>query len=186
MEETLVRWAARRSWLVVVLAFVAGGVLIVHVAVDRATREPPNYSPIEDGLWLGGRVPAPPPGAKAVLNLCRAEDPYRAEFQRWAPIRDAEPAPQLDWRREQVDFIASQRGAGRTVFVHCRNGVSRSAMVVAAYLMRRDGCSAEEALAFLRSRRPGVQPHAAFRKLLQEWEQTLIIPAKSPRRRKNS
>ena len=59
------------------------------------------------------------------------------------------------------------------MYVHCRNGVSRSAMVMAAYLMRRENWNREQALEFLRSRRPGVRPNPAFLALLSEWEQTL-------------
>jgi protein-tyrosine phosphatase len=59
------------------------------------------------------------------------------------------------------------------VFVHCRNGVSRSGMVVVAYLMAREGWSRDEAVAFVRSRRPGLRPNPAFMKLLLEWEQSL-------------
>ena len=43
--------------------------------------------------------------------------------------RDAEPAPTLDWLRVQVEFIDAERAAGRTVYVHCRNGA----------LIRNDG-----------------------------------------------
>jgi protein-tyrosine phosphatase len=34
-----------------------------------------------------------------------------------------------------VAAVDANRRAGRTTFVHCRNGVSRSGMVVTAYLM---------------------------------------------------
>src|SRR5262249_46821559 len=141
--------------------------------VDRHTREPPNYSQIENGLYLGGYVAEPPPGTRAVLNLCETEDSCHAEVHVWEPIRDAPPAPSLDWLRRQVEFIESQRAAGRVVFVHCRNGVSRSGMVLAASLMARDGRSRDDTLAFLRSKRPGVRPNPAFMTLLLEWEKEL-------------
>ena len=167
------RWRWRRSWPVVVLAALAVAVVAAHVVVDWLTREPPNYSKIEDGLWLGGYVGEPPPGTRAVFNLCEAEDPYRAESHRWEPIRDAEPVPSLDWLREQVGFIEAERAAGRAVFVHCRNGVSRSGLVVVAYYMARDGWSRVEAMEFVRSRRPGLRPNPAFMQLLSEWERSL-------------
>jgi hypothetical protein len=148
-------------------------VLGVHLAVDWFNREPPNYSWIEDGLYLGGYAPKPPPDAEAVLNLCEAEDPYRVATHRWEPIRDGEPAPGLEWLRDQVGFIGAQRESGRAVFVHCRNGVSRSGMVVTAYLMARHGWSRDDALTFVRSRREMVRPNPAFMRLLREWEQSL-------------
>jgi hypothetical protein len=153
---------------------VAGiAVLAVHLAVDRFTRDPPNYSKLEDGLYLGGYVTKPPPGTRAVLNLCESDDPYRAESHRWEPIPDAEPAPSLEWLWVQVAFIEAERAAGRSMFVHCRNGVSRSGMVVVAYYMARNGWSRDEALEFVRSRRPEVRPNPVFMELLLEWERLL-------------
>ncbi len=167
------RWPRRRSWLVSVLAVAAIAVVVVNLVVNRLTREPPNYSQIEDGLWLGGYVSEPPPGTQAVLNMCESEDSYRVESHRWKPIIDAEPVPSLDWLREQVGFIESERAAGRVVYVHCRNGVSRSTMVVAAYLMQREHWSRDQALEFIRTWRPGVRPNPAFMLLLLEWERSL-------------
>ena len=163
----------RRFWSVILLAIAAFAVVAVHVVVDRMTREPPNYTQIEDGLWLGGYVVEPPPDTRAVLNLCESEDPYRVESHRWEPIRDAEPAPSLDWLRAQVAFIETERVAGRTVFVHCRNGVSRSGMVVVAYYMARNAWPRDEAMGFVRSKRPGLRPNPAFLQLLSEWERSL-------------
>ncbi len=168
-----VRQRLRRA--VPLVAIVAAAVLVlgVHLAVGWLYQEPPNYSRIEEDLYLGGLVPRPPPGATAVLNLCEADDPYRAAAYLWQPIPDTEPAPSLDWLREQVRFVDDQREAGRVVFVHCRNGVSRSSLVVVAHLMARHGWSRDEALAFVRSRREAVRPNPAFLRLLQDWEKFL-------------
>ena len=161
----------RRKWrqiggvLVIGAAAVA---VIVHLVVTRLLREAPNYACIEDGLYLGGYVAEPPPGTRAVLNLCEVEDRYLAEVHRWEPIHDAEPAPSNDWLRRQVDFIDAQRRAGLSVFVHCQAGVSRGGMVVIAYLMSRDGWTRDEALTFVRSKRPAVRPNPAFMRLLLE------------------
>ncbi len=163
----------RRAWpfvgLCVAILVVAG----VHLGVEWFTREPPNYSKIEDGLWLGGSVTEPPSGTRAVLNLCESEDPYHAESHRWEPIRDAAPAPSLDWLREQVGFIEAERTAGKMVYVHCRNGVSRSGMVVVAYFMARNGWTRDEAMDFVRARRSGLRPNPVFLQLLKEWEHTI-------------
>ena len=145
-------------------------VAMAHVAAEWYSREAPNYSRIEDGLWLGGYVDQPPTGCSAVLNLCEAEDSYRTEAHDWSPIRDAEPAPSLDWLGERVRFIETQRAASRGVYVHCMAGVSRSGMVMTAYLMRREGWSRDRAIEFLRAKRPSTRPNPAFMELLLEWE----------------
>src|SRR6476660_732138 len=117
----------RLAILAVVTVVVA---LAVHLAVDHFTREPPDYAEIEPGLYLGAYVDQPPPGTEAVLNLCEMDDSYKAKSHRWEPIRDAEPAPSLQWLREQVRFIGDERAAGHGVYVHCFQGASRSGMVV--------------------------------------------------------
>ena len=160
------RW---RRWLWTLLVL-AGGIGSVHLLVEILTREGPNYALIEPGLYLGGLVPEPPPGTVVVLNLCGAEDSYETKIQRWVPIKDSEPAPDLPWLGEQVAFIDENRRSGRTVFVHCRNGVSRSGMVVVAHLMDRHGWTRDEALEKVQAMRPIVRPNPAFMRLLSEWE----------------
>lgn len=167
-----------RYWPAVVLTLAAFAVVAVHLAIEPLTKDPPNYSQIEEGLYLGARVSKPPPGTRAVLNLCEDADPYQVEVYQWEPIPDEEPTPCINWLRQQVEFIDGQRHAGRPVYVHCHAGVSRSAMVTVAYLMSRNGWSRDEALQFVRSRRPLVRPNPAFMALLLEWEQTLDVKTK--------
>lgn len=163
----------RRFWpivAVVVIALIFAG---LYWILGHLSHEPPNYSQVEDGLWIGGLVPRPPAGTQAVLNLCESEDNYLTEVHRWASIPDSEPAPSIDWLREQVAFIESARNNGRVIYVHCRAGISRSGMVMTAYLMRREKWTRDQALEYLRSKRPGVRPNPAFMKLLLEWERLL-------------
>jgi protein-tyrosine phosphatase len=165
-------------------AFPAVAVAIAAAAgpvADRLTRDPPNYSRIEPGLYLGGRVPEPPPGVTAVLNLCETPDPYRVDDHEWEPIRDAPPAPDIEWIRKWVGWITARREAGQTVFVHCQNGVSRSVLLTAAYLVARERWTRAEALNYLRERRPGVRPNPAFLERLDEWERELMNPPPSQR-----
>jgi hypothetical protein len=172
-----VQRSSRRLWLL--FAFGIGAIVIaaiVLVAVDHFSADPPNYTEIESGLWMGGNVAKPPPGVQAVLNLCEGEDFYRVTSHRWEPIRDAAPAPSLRWLESQVDFIDKERAAGHVVYVHCMNGVSRSGLVVTAYLMRRERWSRDQALEFVRNRRPGVRPNSAFIDLLHDLEKSLNAP----------
>jgi hypothetical protein len=164
----------RRRLLLAGLALVAAlAVAAVHLVSELLTREGPNYSLIEEGLYMGGDVSRPPRGTRAVLNLCEKEDAYDCEVHRWEPIRDVPPAPGVDWLQDMVAFIAANRQAGRTTYVHCRNGASRSGLVVVAYLMSEHGWTHDEALAFARLQRPVVRPNPAFLSLLQEWERVV-------------
>src|SRR5262249_54858427 len=125
------------------------------------------------GLWMGGSVDRPPPGTDAVLNLSSIKDRYKARFHAHDPIDDAPPAPSLDWLRDAVKWVDEQRKAGRTTYIHCQAGISRAAMVTAAYLMRDRGWGRDRALRHIREERPQIAPNPAFLALLAEYERHL-------------
>ncbi|GIL92911.1 hypothetical protein Vretimale_14787 [Volvox reticuliferus] len=80
------------------------------------------------------------------------------------PPADARPPCEAIVR--QSGSAAGGDGAvsgGRRVLVHCQAGVSRSPAVVAGWLMRSRGLSADEALSYLVSRRSCVDPNEGFR-----------------------
>lgn len=75
---------------------------------------------------------------------------------------------------EATDFIDEHLRAGRRVLVHCHAGMSRSATMVAAYLLRfhpQRFPSADSAIAYLQGRRWIVDPNPGFRKQLEGWAQ---------------
>ena len=63
-------------------------------------------------------------------------------------------------------FIRDALASGGSVYVHCFAGMSRSPTLVAAYLIMEQGMDDEEALYFLQSVRPVVDPNAGFRRAL--------------------
>ena len=146
-------------------------ILATILLANHLTTDPQNYTLIEPGLYLGGRTPFPPPGTRAVLNLCQIPDLFSVEVSRFQPIPDGPPAPSLEFLQSQVDFIAAQRSAGRTLFVHCNAGASRGPTVLAAYLMQRDHLTRDQALARLHALRPAVHPHHLFMDLLSQWQE---------------
>ncbi|CCW68727.1 unnamed protein product [Phytomonas sp. Hart1] len=58
------------------------------------------------------------------------------------------------------------------VVAHCMVGVSRSASIVAAYLMKKAGITRNDALSFIQMVRPVVNPNNGFRHQLLLWEAT--------------
>jgi len=154
----------------------AGGVGFFLLAKPGSGREktPPSApSLIEDGFYMGGLVSRPPPGTNAVLNLCEKKDPYQCKNHTWAAIEDGPPAPDLGWLRKRVAFIDARRKVGDTVYVHCAAGRSRSGMVVVAYEMYKHNWTREEALTFVRSKRPVTRLNPAFWDRLREWQYEL-------------
>ena len=70
-------------------------------------------------------------------------------------------------------FLHPSSPRQRRVNVHCVAGVSRSATVVCAWLMKTYGMSRDKALTFLKSRRSVVNPNEGFMKVLKQWESHL-------------
>lgn len=74
-----------------------------------------------------------------------------------------------------LEFIDRGRRNGTATLVHCRVGVSRSATICIAEVMRTLGLSFPRAYCFVRARRLNViiQPHLRFAYELLKWEETL-------------
>ncbi|CAI5460185.1 unnamed protein product [Closterium sp. Yama58-4] len=70
------------------------------------------------------------------------------------------------------EAIEEGRRAGG-VLVHCLAGMSRSATIVIAYMMKTKGWDLRTALSHVRQCRPIVQPNIGFLRQLQEYEVTL-------------
>lgn len=68
------------------------------------------------------------------------------------------------------DEIADLINKQDTVLVHCVAGISRSATIVIAYLMKYYGLSLKDAFLFVRKRRNQICPNKEFMKYLFEYE----------------
>jgi len=71
------------------------------------------------------------------------------------------------------EFIHAALSRKENVLVHCMAGVSRSASVVIAYLIKHTGRRFSEALEYTRSNRRIVCPNAGFSEQLQKWDKEL-------------
>lgn len=132
-----------------------------------------RYVQVEEGLYIGSAVPAPPRGTQAVVNLCGHRDNYEVEAALWEPVFESGKEPTIDWLQRVVEFITEQRKLGRTTYVHCLAGMNRSGAAVTAYLMQEHGWGRDEALAVVQKMRPQVQPNPTLMRLLGEWEEML-------------
>jgi len=74
--------------------------------------------------------------------------------------------PHLD---DACKYIASKLSQGENVLVHCQQGISRSASIVIAFLMRERRLSYDVALNFLREKRKCIKPNSGFEHALRGW-----------------
>ena len=72
-----------------------------------------------------------------------------------------------------IDFIRESAHFKLNTLVHCKNGDSRSAALVAAFLIYRFKISTEKAVSVLQKKRPSVSINEELLQQLQESEEQL-------------
>eukprot|EP00760_Papus_ankaliazontas_P032754 PhM_4_TR5953/c0_g1_i1/m.15810 len=89
------------------------------------------------------------------------------------PVRDSEASSDdLFYHFETVyRNIERHIASGHAVLVHCQMGVSRSASVVVAYVMKSQDLCLDSALALVKRQRPEVNPNTGFLRALVRWEE---------------
>jgi hypothetical protein len=87
-----------------------------------------------------------------------------------------DPNEQIDVHFESAtDFIHTQLQQGKKVLVHCQAGVSRSATIVIAYLMRYMHLSYSQAFQVVLQCRHFINPNAGFKTQLLAYEKKLQL-----------
>uniref|UniRef100_A0A8C6SRQ9 Dual specificity protein phosphatase n=1 Tax=Neogobius melanostomus TaxID=47308 RepID=A0A8C6SRQ9_9GOBI len=104
-------------------------------------------------------------GISALLNVSsncpnHFEDNHKEDISRW--FLDA------------IEFIDSVRDSSGRVLVHCQAGISRSATICLAYLMKRKRVRLDEAFEFVRRRRSIISPNFSFMGQLLQFESQLL------------
>ena len=79
-----------------------------------------------------------------------------------------------------VEFITTQLANGKPVLVHCAAGVSRSATIIMAYIMKIKKLSANKAYQFVKNKRCVVEPNMGFYKQLLDYEKDIIRVIENP------
>jgi protein-tyrosine phosphatase len=118
-----------------------------------------DFVDVIPGLYIGSHPEPDDPfelGANVVVSLTSDTTarsvPRNGLLIHW-PIKDG-PIPPVETLDAIASFIVTRLEVGSVVYVHCRAGMNRSALVVARVLMER-GVSAREAIDLVRARRQG-------------------------------
>eukprot|EP00002_Diphylleia_rotans_P011408 TRINITY_DN2255_c0_g1_i3.p1 TRINITY_DN2255_c0_g1~~TRINITY_DN2255_c0_g1_i3.p1 ORF type:complete len:488 (+),score=65.42 TRINITY_DN2255_c0_g1_i3:100-1563(+) len=109
-----------------------------------------------------------------ILRICADEDapsfyPCSIVYHK-VELEDEETSNLLQYFDETYSFIENARVSHRKVLVHCYAGVSRSASVVIAYMMKRFSLGFEEAFQRVRQSRACVNPNPGFVQQLRMYE----------------
>ena len=78
------------------------------------------------------------------------------------------------------EFIDDAAKNGGKTLVHCHAGVSRSATIVVAYLMKKYGLSVADAVAECKRGRPCIKPNRGFMAALAKLEKSDNIKVQQP------
>lgn len=166
------------GWLLYGPFFAVNGLLFF--ATRKLSRELATAL-IVPGLFLGrlltrleASLVAPQPVAVVDLTAEFSETPLFRKIPGYVliPVLDA-TAPSLEQLHKAAEHLREWLPQGR-VYVHCALGHGRSATVIAAFLLAAGlARSVEEAVAFIREKRSGIDLNREQVKALREFERIL-------------
>lgn len=89
------------------------------------------------------------------------------------PMIDDETEDATRFFDETFDYIENARSVNSKILIHCFMGMSRSATIVIAYLMKFKRWNLKAAYRFVRERRPIIELNVGFMYQLVEYEKSL-------------
>lgn len=110
-----------------------------------------------------------------ILNVSSEVDNFFPDSFKYLNIRviDIEETDLLKEFDRSNKFIQEAKEQGSSCLVHCKMGVSRSASIVLAYLMKESNLSFNEAFTFAKQKRSCINPNMGFREQLLTYESIL-------------
>lgn len=93
--------------------------------------------------------------------------PFGVEFYAWIPVKD-NTAPTRDQFELGVSILEKIVLLKKKVYVHCKYGHGRAPTLVAAYLIKQ-GKTVNEAIEFIKSKRPSMHLEEVQIKALKAW-----------------
>uniref|UniRef100_A0A4W3IZL0 Dual specificity protein phosphatase 10 n=1 Tax=Callorhinchus milii TaxID=7868 RepID=A0A4W3IZL0_CALMI len=89
------------------------------------------------------------------------------------PATDSNKQNLRQYFEEAFEFIEEAHQCGNGLLIHCQAGVSRSATIVIAYLMKHTRMTMTDAYKFVKGKRPIISPNLNFMGQLLEFEEDL-------------
>jgi protein-tyrosine phosphatase len=133
-------------------------------------------------LWLGNKQAAADEawlkqhGITVVFN-CTKTLSFAENIRRMyrVPVDDNLEAEEIAnmgaWAAETQVKLLREYKSGRNILVHCHAGMQRSAAVVAMFLITMYGMTVEQAISYVKSKRPiAFFPSANFERSIRQWD----------------
>ncbi|XP_069576705.1 dual specificity protein phosphatase 16 [Brachyistius frenatus] len=109
-------------------------------------------------------------------NTCPKPDFIHDSHFLRVPVNDSFCEKILPWLDRSVEFIEKAKATNSRVLVHCLAGISRSATIAIAYIMKRMDMSLDEAYRFVKEKRPTISPNFNFLGQLLDFEKKIKSP----------
>ncbi|KAK7151392.1 hypothetical protein R3I94_007903 [Phoxinus phoxinus] len=113
-------------------------------------------------------------------NTCPKPDFISDNHFMRIPVNDSYCEKLLPWLDKTNEFIDKAKVSNCRVIVHCLAGISRSATIAIAYIMKTMGLSSDDAYRFVKDRRPSISPNFNFLGQLLEFERGLQMKKSLP------
>ncbi|ODM91974.1 Protein phosphatase Slingshot [Orchesella cincta] len=107
-----------------------------------------------------------------ILNVTAEIDNFFPDMFRYMniPVIDNEETDLLRYFNDSYRFISQALKEDKNVLVHCKMGISRSATIVIAYVMKTRNWDLPRSLEHVKKRRTCVKPNPHFMKQLEVYE----------------
>ena len=111
-----------------------------------------------------------------VLKYAKPEDRYKhSDYFKFFHLEIIDnPLNNADWTEECAKFIDQQIKINNPVYVHCAQGISRSATLIIYYLMTREKKNFKDSFFYLKKLRNVVCPTTGFIKSLCLYDEQLF------------
>jgi atypical dual specificity phosphatase len=148
---------------------------------------PTNFSWIEQGRLAGSGLPVHKEefkwlvdkGIKSIVTVREVPLPSKwfdgSDIDYLHLMVEDYGAPSMEVIDETVDYIDKKISSGKPVLVHCAAGKGRTGAVLAAYLMKKENLTADQAIEKIRLMRPGSVQSLTQETALSMYEKYLNL-----------
>ncbi|CCV02518.1 Dual specificity phosphatases [Armadillidium vulgare iridescent virus] len=134
-----------------------------------------NVSNSNAGLYLGNCFSGKnykEHGFTRIVNVTENNFPYTTPHL-WISLPDREESDLFSKLESSTDYIYQSLKSGHKVLIHCQAGISRSATITIAFVMRVLHKNLDDALEYVKAKRPIVNPNKGFIQQLKLFENFL-------------